>query len=88
MVNSQLKHELDSMEEKTHKVEEKLNKDIDLQHENFQNLKKLKKIRAKIKQPSDNRRSSIGGEIRRASGGNRRGSKYDDVVESLGIFEC
>ena len=47
IINSQLKDELDKIEQKTHKIEENLNKDIDIQLENFQNRKKLKKNRKK-----------------------------------------
>ena len=80
IINSQLKDELDKIEQKTHKIEENLNKDIDIQLENFQNRKKLKKNRKKQIEINILSRSSAS-TSRRVS---RRGSKYDDVLESLG----
>lgn len=73
-----MKKEIDSIEHKKHKIEEQLNKDMDQQQENFNRLKKLKKTKTK-KPPLPQQNSTPRGN----SNSNRRGSKYEKVVESL-----
>jgi hypothetical protein len=78
IINTQLKQELTSIDEKTHKIEEQLNKDLDQQMDNFQRLKKMKRTKTKkidVQPVITPRRSS------NPSG--RRGSKYDVVVDAL-----
>lgn len=75
-INSEMKKEIDSIEHRKHKIEEQLNKDIDLQQENFNRLKKLKKV--KTKKPPQHSSTPRG-----SSNTTRRGSKYEKVVESL-----
>ena len=89
IINTQTKQELDSIEQKTHKIEEQLSKDIDQQQENFQRLRKLKKSKTKkiLKDSAividTTKRASINSGSRRSSNSARRGSKYDIVLESL-----
>jgi hypothetical protein len=71
-----MKKEIDSIELRKHKIEEQLNKEIDLQQENFNRLKKLRKT--KTKKPPQQSTTPKG-----SANTTRRGSKYEKVVESL-----
>lgn len=81
IIDNQLKQELTSIEEKTHKIENIVHKDLDQQMDNFQKMKKMK--RTKTKKPQQLVQPQIPTPRRSSNPSGRRGSKYDVVVDAL-----